>query len=44
MEKRRKAFLGMTLVANSERVVRQLSFIMPIYLVGKGGFMKWLKT
>ena len=44
MEKRRKAFLGMTLVANSERVVRQLSFIMPYIWWGKAVKMKWLKT
>ena len=36
MEIRLRSFLGMTVVANTERVVRQLSFIMP-FLVGKGG-------
>lgn len=35
MENSLVAFLGMTVVANTERVVRQLSFIMPFIWWGK---------
>ena len=44
MEISLRAFLGMTQTADCERVVRQLSFFMPIIWWGKAVFMKWLKT